>query len=578
MNKSRASQPIIRVESITSSTSSIHVTDDAFRRRIQFVMVFFSIQTSLFLAAMENTVIATSIPTIATEFQAMSIASWAINSYALTFNAFQPLFSKFSDIFGRKVIIICGLGVFMLGSLLCGLAKTIVMLIVCRGIQGIGAASIFSMVFIIISDIVPLEKRGSYQGFITAVFAVASVVGPLMGGAFTDHISWRWIFYINLPIGGVAIVLLFFFLHLPMEKQNFKERLMRIDYMGNFLVLASAVLFLLAMNFGGQTFPWESAAVIVPFVLAGVLVITLVIVEIKFAKEPLMPPRLFKKQSVVAILLLNLFFGIGFYAVIFFLPLYFQAVRGDSAMWSGIRLIPMQMGISSSALISGLFISKFVTYRFLNTIGMSVCTLAIGLFILFSVNTSWSMIYGITVVGGLGMGLIFTASVIALQSAVEGRDIAVALGLQNFVRTLGGALGVAIASTLLNSSLKADLPNVIPMKYAEQVLDSPGYIRNGLPSEYVDAAISTYANSMRSVWIIIVIITGIGVLCSLFIKNYPLRRPGPGANKANQTDQQQISEEVYQGEASCGSSSSKPGGIKVVIVVEDAHVGPSKQP
>ncbi|KAI7885738.1 MFS general substrate transporter [Lichtheimia hyalospora FSU 10163] len=497
------------------------------RRRWNRIIVFFSLQLSLFLAALDNTIVATSLPRIGSEFHEMAISAWVVNSYILTLDSFQPLFSKFSDIFGRKYVLVVGIIVFLLGSVLCGVSKTMLMLIICRAIQGIGAASIFSMVFVIISDLVPLEKRGSYQGIVNAVFAVASVFGPLIGGSLTDYVSWRWNFYINLPIGGVAVIILVIFLHLPMEKQDLKTKLKRVDYAGNFLVLAAATLLLLAMNFGGQTFPWKSAAVIVPFVLVGVLVALLVVVEVKYAREPLLPPRLFKNRSVVSVLISNVFFGLTFFAAVYYLPIYFQIVRGDSAMWSGIRLIPMQMMICVFSTAAGFSISKFGIYRPFITIGMTLLTLCIGLISLFDVDTNWSMIYGITVIGGTGMGLMFSSTIIALQAAVEPKDIAVVTGLNNFSRVLGGALGVAIASAVLNSFLQKNLPGALPEQYMLEVFNSPEYIRNGLPEEYLHAATEVYVESLRYVWYILIAMGSVGLLSSFFTKHHPLRRPPP---------------------------------------------------
>ncbi|KAI9495948.1 major facilitator superfamily domain-containing protein [Zychaea mexicana] len=545
-----SSNDTVTVRSVTTTTNEkTQISDNyaaekkaARKRRIAVVLTFLSLQLSLFLAALDNTIVATSLPKIGSDFEAMAISSWVVNSYVLTLDAFQPLFSKFSDIFGRKYILMFGIVVFLIGSVLCGASQTMIMLIVCRAIQGIGAASIFSMVFVIISDLVPLEKRGSYQGIVNAVFALSSVFGPLIGGSLTDNASWRWNFYINLPIGGVALVILFFFLHLPMEKQDLKAKLKRIDYAGNFLVLAAATLFLLAMNFGGQTFPWDSAAVIAPFVLTGVLIALLVVVEVKYAAEPLMPPRLFKNRSIVAILSVNLFFGLTFFAALYYLPIYFQVVRGDSATWSGIRLIPMQMVIAVLSTGAGLFISKIGMYRPLITIGMGFLTLCIGLFSLYDVDTSWSMIYGFTVIGGAGMGLLFSSTIIAIQAAAEPRDIAVVTGLNNFSRVLGGALGVAIASAILNSSLKKDLPNAIPMQYVEMIFQSPEYIRDGLPQEYFQTTVEIYVESLRFVWHILTIMSGLGFLSSLLVKHYPLRRPGgrPAPKKQDEQEKQQV--------------------------------------
>ncbi|KAI9317564.1 major facilitator superfamily domain-containing protein [Dichotomocladium elegans] len=497
-----------------------------------------NLQLSLFLAALDNTIVATSLPRIGSDFEGMAIVSWVVNSYVLTLDAFQPLFSKFSDIFGRKYVLVGGILIFLLGSVLSGVSKTMIMLIVCRAIQGIGAASIFSMVFVVISDMVPLEKRGSYQGIVNAVFAISSVFGPLIGGSLTDYVSWRWNFYINLPLGGVAVVILVIFLHLPTEKQNLMQKLKRVDYAGNVLVLAAATLFLLAMNFGGQTFPWKSAAVIVCFVLTGVLVAVLVVVEMKYAAEPLLPPRLFKNRSVVSVLSLNVFFGIVFFAVVYYMPIYFQIVRGDSATWSGIRLIPMQMMVCVFSTAAGISISKFGIYRPFMTIGMSLLTLMVGLLSILDAHISFSKIYGITVIGGCGMGLMFSSTIIGLQAAVEPNDIAVVTGLNNFSRVLGGAIGVAVASTILNSTLQKGLGGSVPSEFAAIIYAAPEFIRNGLPEEYMELAIDEYVKALRVVWYVLIGLGACGFICSLFTKHYSIHR----------FKREAIKEEEHQGE------------------------------
>ncbi|KAI7869912.1 major facilitator superfamily domain-containing protein [Spinellus fusiger] len=453
--------------------------------RTRRILVFIALQLSLFLSALDSTIIVTALPRIGSEFNRMDIISWIATAYILPFDAFQPLFAKFSDIFGRKWILISGIGLFLVGSVLCGASQSMAMLIASRVVAGIGAAGIFSMVFIVISDLIPLEQRGSYQGLINAVFALTSVFGPLIGVSFTDNVSWRWNFYINLPIGAVAIVMLFVFLDLPTPKGNFKEKLKRIDYIGTLIVLISSTLFLLAMNFGGQVFPWSSAAVIVPLVLTVVLVGILTYVEGKLTKEPLMPPRLFKIRTVICVLISNWFFGIAFFSLIFYMPLYFQIVRNDSATWSGIRLIPMQMVVGVGATLTGIFISKTGYYKPLLIIGMGMLTLGIGLLSLLDRYTPFANIYGYTVICGLSLSLLFSSNLIALQAAVEKRDIAVVIGLGNFSQILGGALGVAISSAVLNSSLKKNLMLLIPSAETSRVISSSEYIRNGLPAEYL---------------------------------------------------------------------------------------------
>ncbi|KAI8884005.1 MFS general substrate transporter [Backusella circina FSU 941] len=488
------------------------------------ILTFIGLQLSLFLAALDGTIVSTTLPRIGSEFNKMSIVAWVATSYILTFDAFQPLFSKFSDIFGRKIIVLSGLVLFLIGSVLCGAAQNIIMLIVCRAISGIGGAGIFSMVFVIISDLVPLEKRGSYQGIINSVFALSSVFGPLIGGSFTDYVTWRWNFYINLPIGAIALVILVFFLRIPTPEGKLSEKLKKVDYAGTVIVLAFATLFLLALNFGGQTFPWKSAAVIAPLVISILMIGLLVLVEKKFAKEPLMPPRLFKNRSVVSVLLTNWFFGIAFFSIVYYLPIYFQVVRNDSATWSGIRLIPMQMVLCTLSTLSGIAISKTGIYKPFINVGVALLTLCVGLISLFDQTTPFSRVYGTTVIGGAGLGCIFSTAIIALQASVEPKDIAVVTGLGNFSRILGGALGIAISSAVLNSSLTQDLPNVIPYEEAMKVIESSEYVNHGLPQEYLAATLEVYVDALRLLWYVLIPMAGLAFICSLFIQHNPILR------------------------------------------------------
>lgn len=313
------------------------------------------------------------------------------------------------------------------------------------------------------------------------------------------------------------MVLLFFYLRLPSPTGALKEKLRRIDFMGTVIVLAFATLFLLAMNFGGQAYPWKSAAVIVPLVLTVLLIALLVYVESKVA-EPLMPPRLFKNRSVAAVLATNWFFGMTFFSMVYYLPIYFQVIRGDSAMWSGIRLIPMEMMIAVFSTFSGIFISKKGIFKPLLPIGMGLLTICVGLLSLFGKDTPHSKVYGFTVIGGMGMGCMFSSAIIALQASAEPRDIAVVTGLGNFTRILGGALSVSISSAILNSSLAKNLPGLVPDDILKKVLASSEFVRHGCPPEYFDIVLTGYLDALQMIWYVMAAMCGVGFFCSLLLK------------------------------------------------------------
>ncbi|KAI8983585.1 major facilitator superfamily domain-containing protein [Pilobolus umbonatus] len=496
-----------------------------------FILTIIALQVTLFLAALEGTIIATALPRIGSEFNEMLLVSWVSNAYILGFDVFQPLFSKFSDIFGRKIILIIGVVIFLIASAICGAANSMIMLIVGRAIAGIGGSAMFSMVFIIVADIIPLEKRGCYQGLLNAVFALASVFGPLIGGSFTDYVTWRWNFYINLPIGAVALIMLVVFMKLPVPSGNFKEKMKSVDYLGAAIVLVFATLFLLALNFGGVTFPWNSPAVIVLLVLSGLFVVLLAFVESR-VKEPLMPLHLFKKRSISSVLITNWFLGIVFFSLVFYMPIYLQVVRGDTATMSGIRMIPFNILISVFSTFSGLFISKTHIFQPLLPIGMALLTISVGLLTTLDGNTSYDKIYGFTALSGIGLGVVISAAVIALQACAEPRDVAVVTGLGNFSRILGGALGVAISSAIVNSSLSKKLLKFVSIEEYDRILKSTEYIRHGLPKEDLHAVLNIYTKSLHLVWYVMTGLSGAGFIASMFSKSAPLLQSTETSNHA----------------------------------------------
>ncbi|KAI7885783.1 MFS general substrate transporter [Lichtheimia hyalospora FSU 10163] len=493
------------------------------------ILPFFGLQLALFMAALDITILSTSLPRIASEFQAMTLSVWVASAYLLTQTAFQPLLAKLSDIFGRKPILVLSTVLFVLASVFCGTAQSMIWLIVSRAFQGIGASG----VMIIIADLVPLEKRGNYQAMVNLVYTSSSICGPLMGGSFTDYVSWRWNFFINIPIGAAAIAIVIFFLHLPIEKQDIKTRIKRIDFAGCALVLASAILVLLAIDFGGQIRTWGLVAVILPLVVAGVLVALLVFVEIKVAVEPVLPPRLFKNRSVVAILLCTFFVSMCFQSMIFHMAIYFQVVRDDTATMSGLRMLSMQFTLSIFTISAGRFIAVTGKYKFLLYVGSALVATGIGLLSLLDISTSWGQIYGTLAIGGAGFGLMFIATNISAQASVEKRDIAVMVGLNSFMRLVGSTLGLAIASALFNSGLENGLPLAVPINYVNDILDSPEAIHGSLPVEYIQAVKQVYADSLKNIWHVTSGLGGLAFIVSWFTKQHSIL----SSNKADPSQQ-----------------------------------------
>ncbi|KAF9101484.1 hypothetical protein BGX29_005579 [Mortierella sp. GBA35] len=460
------------------------------------ILLFIGLAMATFLASLDGTIIATALPKIASDFKAQSQMSWVATAYLLTYNAFQPLYGKFSDIFGRKIMILFACITFMVGSAGAGGAQTMTMLIVFRAIQGLGGSGLLSIVLIIISDIFPLEERPKYQSVIWSVFGVSSVVGPLLGGVFVEQATWRWCFLINLPLGLITIGSVLLFLHLPFERQNLKEQLGRIDYYGTILVIAAVICLLLPITWGGVDYAWNSPVIIILFVIAALLIGVLMWVESK-AIEAIIPPRLFLNPTVAILFGVNFLTGMAFLGVIFYCPIYFQVVLGSTATASGLKLLPMVLGLVASSIASGALMAVVGDYRVFIWLGTTMMSIGVGLCMLFDANSGMGQQIGFLLIVGLGIGLILQTCMLAAQAAVEKEDMAVVTALCGFMNSIGGGIGIAMCSALFNNHLKEkflqfspDILKIIDEYHIEQAITAvqelPPVAKVAVIGAYVD--------------------------------------------------------------------------------------------
>lgn len=342
----------------------------------QLMIVYTGLALAMFLAALDQLIVTTAAPKIVAEFDGLTLISWIFNAYQLTSTSLMPVYGRFSDVFGRKVAILFAIITFEVGSLLSGIAQSMTQLIVFRAIQGIGAGGIMSMVFVIIADIVPLRERGKYQGIIGAVWGLSGVLGPLVGGAFADHVTWRWCFFINIPIGVISGIVIFFFLKLKSVPGDIRSKLARIDWWGTLAIVTAITLVLLPTIWGGSTYAWGSAIEISLYCVAAVVVCIFLYIEGYVAKEPVVPFHLFKNISVSASLATNFFFGANFFGILSYISIYFQVVRGDSATTSGIELIPWMFALVITGTVSGIITS--ITGKYRPFIWASGCLITVG--------------------------------------------------------------------------------------------------------------------------------------------------------------------------------------------------------
>ncbi|KAG0267257.1 hypothetical protein BG011_007668 [Mortierella polycephala] len=428
----------------------------------QFVLIMIALSLCVFLASLDQIIVSTSIPAITLEFNALGDISWLGTAYMMTATAFQPLYGKVSDVFGRKATMLFANVFFLIGSAISGWADSMTLLIVGRGVAGVGAGGLMAMVFIILSDMLDMRERGKYLGFIGAIFSFSSVVGPLLGGAFTDHLTWRWSFWINLPFGAISILFITFNLNLPTPKGTLIDKLKRIDYLGSLLLLTSVIMFLLPLSWGGGKYAWNSG-IVIGLLCGGFLVaIIFVLAEWKIPKEPILPIHLFKIRNLWATYGSLFFSGMSFFGILFYLPIYFQVVKEETATIGGLETVPFVIGIVITSISSGIWVLKRGTFAFFPALGNLLFVVGSALCIIFEKDTKRVATIFILFICGLGMGFTMQASTLAVQVAVKPKYMATVTSSVQFVRSLGQVFGIAVVGSVFNNKLEDTLLEKFP--------------------------------------------------------------------------------------------------------------------
>jgi len=506
------------------------------------IIVFSGILLGMLLSALDTTIISTAMPKIAASLGGVEYLSWTFTAYMLAATISIPIFGKLADIYGRKQFYIIGICVFLLGSALSGTAQNMIQLIIFRGFQGVGGGMMMSNSLAIVADIFPPAERGKYQGLLGGAFGLASVVGPALGGFITDNLSWRWVFYVNIPVGILAIIVLW--IGIPYIKQDGAKR--SIDYLGAALIIAAFTPLLLALSWAGSKYAWTSPVIIGLLAFSFLGLVLLVIVELR-AKEPIIPLSLFKNPIFSVGVSASFLMAIAMFGTVMYIPLFVQGVIGTSATTSGAILTPMMLSLVAASAISGQVISRSGKYKLLAIAGFSVMLVGVVLLSMMGVNTTNATVVRNMIIMGSGVGLAMPVFVIAVQNAFPHSEVGTVTASIQFFRNIGGTAGVAILGSMLNSSFKAESAKMVPESITQiipvdqqtifetpQTLFDPqfiAHIKHKLPEEAIgelskllEELQGALARSIYNVFMAEAFVVAIALIIVFYLKEIPLRK------------------------------------------------------
>jgi EmrB/QacA subfamily drug resistance transporter len=479
-------------------------------------LIFGALLLVLFLASLDQTIVSTALPTIVGDLGGISKLSWVVTAYLLTSTVVGPVYGKLGDLYGRKVVLQSAIVIFLVGSALCGLSQNMTELIVFRGIQGLGGGGLFVLTIAVVGDIIPPRDRGRYQGFFGAVFGVSTVIGPLLGGFFVDNLSWRWIFYVNLPIGAVALAVIAVAFQPRTDRAHHT-----IDYLGAALLAGGVSAIVLYTTLGGTTYAWTSAPMLV-LIVAGFAALTAFVFVESRAFEPILPLELFRNRVFTVSSAVGFIVGFAFFGAITYLPLYLQDVKGHSPTTSGLLITPMMAGVLITSIGSGQLISKFGRYRPFPIVGTAIMVVGLALLSRLEVGTSTLDGALYMLVLGLGVGLVLQVLVLVAQNSVDYKYLGVATSGSTLFRQIGGAIGVSVFGAIFANQLSKKLSAALPRGTHVRAATNPAAIKR-LPPALHHAYATAITAALRPVFLAAAGVATLGFLLSWLLPEVPLK-------------------------------------------------------
>ncbi|KAI0684558.1 MFS general substrate transporter [Cytidiella melzeri] len=494
------------------------------KRGLKFWLVYVALCLSLLLAALDLASVATAAPTIVSDLHGEDF-SWVASAYSLSSAACLPFSGKLAQIFGRRATMLGALTIFAAGSAVSGSAASMNVLILGRAIQGVGGGGIQSLSSIVTADLVPLRERGFFTAITGIIFTLSSVIGPFIAGGLAQHATWRWLFYMNLPLCAVAMVVVFFFLQLKAPQDSLREKLMKLDWIGNILIISSTCACILGLTWGGIKYPWTSPRVLAPLILGVIGLAFAMVYETKWAKQPTIPLVVLSNRTSLSGYIATFLHGVVTITAGFYLPTWFQSVRLASPVRSGLDFLPMSVTISPSAIAQGLIVAKLGHYRVVNFAGWTMMLVGMGLFTTMRVGTPIGVLALYQMIQGVGMGLLY-CTYFPVMAPLPITENASAVALVTFVRAFSQAWGVAISGTILQNGLRTKLPKELLSRYAQgaelayAVIPDIPTLSPSLRAETQQA----FADSLHLVWVVMLALCGAGMASVGLMKAFPLRK------------------------------------------------------